>query len=398
MFYLSAIPKPLFILFFIWPSSIFAAQLTLNDVLNAALEIHQQDNKQNLLKGKIEQPSDSWFASPPTVGLLYMHNQQSLGSKETEISLNLAIKSRLQTDIDQQLKSTAPLIQRHALQQQALFLSGLIRFTIWEYKLEYVYREQAQQKLKVLNRLLSHYEQLEQAGNTPSYLTLLVKQERIQVQLALLTHQNRTQTLLAQYTELTGLHALPDNTNETVYNKNLDVLNMHPDVQALDAIWQLNIALLNGASNHAKPWNLSIFAKQNETAGITDKQIGLGVEIPLSVGNNYTATQYNEFIAAQSQYAMEKKQTQQLIRQSISDAAAQLEISKARQTLLNQSLQITQKLQPTLDKLLTSNITDQEWILRRTLEIVEIQGQYAINQINLAKNIATLNQAAGKSL
>ncbi|MEP4892509.1 MAG: TolC family protein [Aliiglaciecola sp.] len=398
MYYLSTIQKFILALVLLWPSWVFATQLTLNDVLDAALEVHQRDNKQNSSKITIQQPTDSWLASPPSVGLLYMHNQQNLGSKEAELSLNLAIKSRLQTEIDQQLQSSVPIIQQQALQQQALYLSGLIRFIIWEYKLQHVYAKQEQQKLTVLNKLLSHYTLLEEAGNTPAYLTLLIQQESIQVQLSLLTHQNQTQRLLAQYSALTGLKILPENTIEALYNEHAGAINLHPDIQALDATWQANIAQINAASNHAKPWNLSLFAKHNETAGISDNQLGVGLDISLSIGNNFTPTQYNQFMLMQSQYALERNRLQQQIQQAISNAKAQLELSEARESLLKKSLLLTQKLQPTLDKLLKANTTEQEWILRRTLEVVEIQGQYAINQINLAKNIATLNQAAGKSL
>jgi hypothetical protein len=88
----------------------------------------------------------------------------------------------------------------------------------------------------------------------------------------------------------------------------------------------------------------------------------------------------------------------QQIQQSISNAKAQLELSNQRQSLLDQALAITLQLQPTLETLLASNTADQEWILRRTLEIVDIQAQFATNQVNLHKNMATLNQAVGKSL
>lgn len=398
MFHISNTQKLLFILLFVWPYSLFAAQLTLNDVLNAAMEKHRQANNSNLSKAKIEQPADSWLASPPSVALLYLHNQQSLGSKEAEISLNFAIKPHLQAEIEQQLRRSAPLIQKHAIQQQALFLSGLIRYIIWEYKLQYVYSKQAEQKLKVLNTLINHYEQLSKAGNSPSYLTLLVKQETIQSRLALLEHQNQLQSLLSEYNALTGLNDLPDNINETDIRLTSDVLNQHPDIKALDASWQLFVSQLSASSNNTSPWNVSIHAKKIESAGVKENQIGLGVEVPLSLGNNYTQSQYSEFTAAQSQYYLQRDKLLQQIQQSIISANAQLNLSKEKQSLLDEALQITQQLQPTLDNLLTSNIADQEWILRRTLEIVDTQSQFAANQINLHKHIATLNQAAGKSL
>ena len=125
---------------------------------------------------------------------------------------------------------------------------------------------------------------------------------------------------------------------------------------------------------------------------------GLGVEVPLSFGSSNTQSQYSAYTAAQSQYYLERDKLVQQIQQSINSAKAQLELSNERQSLLDDALTITLQLQPTLDSLLASNITDQEWLLRRTLEIVDIQAQFATNQVNLHRNMATLNQAVGKSL
>lgn len=390
--------KLLFLLSLIWHPSLFALTLSLNDVLNAALEKHRQANNISRSQTQIEQPTDSWLASPPSVSLLYLHNQQSFAAKEAEISLNLAIKSRLQREIDQQLRSSVPLIKQHALQQQALFLSGLIRSTIWEYKLQYVLIKQVEQKLTILTSLLNHYEQFSKAGNSPAYLTLLVKQETMQSRIALLEHQNQAQALLADYYALTGIVDLPDDINETDKNLSLATVNQHPDIQALDASWQLYTAQLQESSHQSRPWNVSVNAKQIETTGIKENQIGLGLEVPLSMGNKHTQSQYSAFTAAQSQYYLERDKLVQQIQQSISNAKAQLELSNQRQSLLDQALAITLQLQPTLETLLASNTADQEWILRRTLEIVDIQAQFATNQVNLHKNMATLNQAVGKSL
>ena len=392
------IPKLLFILLLIWPAYLFAQPLTLNDALNAAIEKHRVANKLNLSQTQIEQPVDSWLASPPSVSLLYLHNQQSVGAREAEISLNLAIKSNLQKEIDQQLRSSTPLIQRHVLKQQALFLSGLIRSIVWEYKQQYVLIKQAEQKLTILTSLLDHYKLFSKAGNSPQYLTLLVKQETIQSRLALLEHQNKAQALLSEYYALTGIVDLPANTNETAEYDSLVNINQHPDIQALDAYWQLYQAQSKESSHQSRPWNVSVNAKQIETAGTKENQIGLGVEVPLSFGSSNTQSQYSAYTAAQSQYYLERDKLVQQIQQSINSAKAQLELSNERQSLLDDALTITLQLQPTLDSLLASNITDQEWLLRRTLEIVDIQAQFATNQINLHKNLATLNQAAGISL
>lgn len=398
MFHLAKKQSLLFGLLLGWPQWLLAAPLTLNDVLHAAMEKHSQSEHLILSKAQIEQPADSWLASPPTVSLLYWHNQQSAGAKEAEISLNLAIKSRLQTEIDQQLRRAGPLIQKHVKQQQALFLSGLIRFTVWEYKLQSVYTKQAEQKLKVLTRLLSHYELLAKAGNTPSYLTLLVKQETIQSRLALLEHQSQANSLLSDYYALTGLRELPDNVNETQSNLTVEATNQHPDIAVLDASWQLYISQLAESSQRARPWHVSINAKQTDTPGFSENQIGVGLEIPLPMASNYTHSQYSDFAAARSQYSLQRDKLLQQIQQSINAANAQLTLSKERQHLLDEALKISVQLQPTLDELLASNIADQEWIVRRSLEIVDTQAQFATNQINLHKHTATLNQAAGKSL
>ncbi|WJG11310.1 TolC family protein [Aliiglaciecola sp. LCG003] len=398
MFHLLKNRKLFLLLLLIWHSNLWAMQLSLEDVLDAAIEKHQQLNRLSLSSGSIDKPTNSWIASSPTVSLLYLHNQQTEGAKEAEISLNLPMKSSLQHDLEQQLHQSAPLIRHHASQQQALLLSGLIRFNIWEYQLQQVYSHQAQQKLKVLQTLLEHYQKLSKAGNTPSYLTMLVKQETIQIRIALLEYQNQVQKLLSEYRTLTGLNNLPDNIVEAFDGQDPNAATQHPDIQALDASWQLFTSQLKLSANNARPWNLSVTAKRIETSGITENQIGLGVEMPFSVGNDFSQSQYTEFVQAQSQYLLQRITLQQQIQQSINTASAELTLSQQRHNLLEEALEITQQLQPTLDNLLTSNIADQEWILRRSLEIVDTQAQFAVNQINLHRQVATLNQALGKSL
>ena len=220
----------------------------------------------------------------------------------------------------------------------------------------------------------------------------------MQSRIALLEHQNQAQTLLADYYALTGIVDLPDDINETDKHLSLTNVNQHPDIQALDASWQLYTAQLQESSHQSRPWNVSVNAKQIETIGIKENQIGLGIEVPLSMGNKHTQSQYSAFTAAQSQYYLERDKLVQQIQQSINSAKAQLGLSNQRQSLLDQALAITLQLQPTLENLLASNTADQEWIMRRTLEIVDIQAQFATNQVNLHRNMATLNQAVGKSL
>lgn len=390
--------RRIFFSLFMWHPLLYAAPLTLQDVLSAATEKYRFDNQSSINQAELAQPAASWLANTPSVSLLYLHNQQSWGSKETEISVNLPIKSRLQREIDQQLRLTTPLIKQHALAQQALFLSGLIRFTLWEYQQHLIYTKQNEHKLSVLNTLLQHYEKLSKAGNSPSYLTLLVKQETIQSRLALLDHQTQANKLLTEYRLLTGLNAFPNNLSEDNRSSNVDEINQHPDIQALDASWQVYVAKFNVSTQQAQPWNISVSAKRINTAGLSENQIGLGVEMPFSMGNNTNQSQYTEFSQAQSQYLLERGKLSQQIQQAMTYARAQLQLSQSRQTLLIEALNIADQLQATLDNLLLSKIADQEWILRRTLEIVDTQAQYAVNQLKLQKHVADLNQAAGKSL
>lgn len=388
-----------FLFFLLCSTNLLADTLTLQDTLAAAIEKQKTANLELVSPVNVDQPANTWLAGTPSVSLLYLHNLQSVGSKEAEISVNLPIKSRIQREIDQQLQHSAPIIQQHARQQQALFLSGLIRTVIWDIKLQQVYIKQQEQKLSTLNSLLSHFTTLSNAGNSPDYVALLVQQEALQSRLALMTHQSESEKLKTEYSQLTGLDILPDNMIEASSNlNNVEVSSQHPDLLALDAAWQVFVSQFTASSSESQPWNLSITAKQVDAQGIKDNQIGIGIELPFSYGNQYTQTQYAEFNKSKTQYFLEREKLQQNIVQSINSAKAALSLVKERQTLLDQALSITQQLSPTLDNLMLSNNTDKEWILRRILEIIDTQAQYAVNQVNIHKHAATLNQALGKTL
>ncbi len=393
----SAIRKACFIACVI-PLNTFAnPTISLHDVLEAALEIQHQSNS-NVTRNPNDKPQNSWLASSPTVSMLHLRGPDRTASKETELSINFAIKSSLQRQLDQTLQNSIPVVKKQITKQKALLLSGLIRQVIWDIKLHDVYIEQSEQKQSLLRQLQDRFKAIASAGSSPNYLYLLIQQEYLQAELSRIEHVQTHQSLLSYYTELTGLHALPVTISETPSDLSAMQSSQHPDIAVLDTNWQIYLTQVQSASNKTQPWNLALTAKRISNADMSENQLGVSVELPIGMGNDLNQAQYNQMIVDQEQYMLERDSRLQHINLSIHNAKKQLELFEQKSALLEQSVQLSEKIKPTLKRLLDANTFDQEWLLRRLIELIDHQTQYAQNKINIQKQISLLNQAAGISL
>ena len=83
-----------------WAQSV--RELSLNEVLAVALErasLYAQDSQAQGYQ------SSSWLAALPSVRISYLDSDESYGTDETELSLNLPIKSAGQRRADNKLKN-----------------------------------------------------------------------------------------------------------------------------------------------------------------------------------------------------------------------------------------------------------------------------------------------------
>jgi outer membrane protein TolC len=375
------------------------SSLTLADALDAAIAqqhkmvIQQQTNDFKLNK------SSSWLASSPSIAMSYLKSDLQQGTDELEMSLNLPIKSSLQSNIDQSLVDSNKTLSRLFTSNLRLQLSAVLREQLWNIEIAQIKRETLQQKVQFLKQLEQQYQQLFQSTLVTKYPLLLIKQETLTTKIELLSSQQALNTYLLQYESLTGLTTLPRNINEQLDEINISVLlAQHPLLMKLDQTWIEQQQRLKLASNKAQPWNLSLTAKNLNNSIYQETQLGISAEVALTIFDTETQSLNNEWLEARGQYDLEKTRLYIELEQNLQSILNQQNTLTQKQALLEQSKTLSKEIIKETQLLINANQIDQNQAIRRMLAAFNTKAQYKLNQLLLRQNTAMLKQAAGISL
>jgi hypothetical protein len=372
--------------------------ITLHDSLTAAIE--KQSNSISKKTQRLASSADklAWLDGSPSASLMYLDSQDSLGTTETEVSLNLPIKSPFLREVEKSLSSNIEALRVNAQKQYALYLSGLIRSILWGIRAEEVSAVAVTKKQEILLALSEQYSDMAAVQAIPRYLSLIVQKEYNDQKILLIQHHQNINSLKAKYQRLTGLRDLPHDITETVPELNLLNVNAHPDVLALDAAYQNTEQSLLSGSKKATAWNVQVTGKRVETANYSDNQLGLGIEVPLTIGNKLSNIQQSQYINATTEYNIARSK---LINQ-LADAQATLlqeyEFLKQKQDLLDSGKSNVYALAAAMQELRGANAPNQEFYLRTLLDTVDSEKDIELNLIQVNRQIALMRQAAGLTL
>jgi len=380
----------------VMPVCVAKASLQLKDVLHATLE------KQGVTETSVEQQTSStalkWLDGAPSLSVMYLHNQTALGSKEAEISLSLPIKSQLMREVEQNLGSYHEVIENTAKSQLALYYSGLIRDLVWTYKSEYLLSEIEQSKAKKLEQLLAQYTQMAKLNALPQYTLLLLKKELNDSRILQLKRNRNASKVLQQYKNITGLNDMPVNIEEIMpRNSNAHILQ-HPRVLALDAKWNVAQENLKGSGKSAQAWNLQLSAKRIDTNGMSENQVGIGVDIPLALGQPLSNSRQFEFQQAQLEYNVERNTLLLDIKTQSDAAIAEHDFLLQKQALLNEGAANIETLQTSITALIDANSPNQDIHIRNLIAVIDAKGDISRNQLNIQRQVANTRQILGLTL
>jgi len=371
--------------------------ITLSDVLDATLSTHKNKNASSAIFTKNKQAT-TWLASSPTLGVNYLKSDQTQGTDELELSLNLPFKSALQTEIDDDLIHSSKTLQLLFTLNQSLYFSGLIRTQLWDIKIAKTKMSNIEKKLTFLARLEKQYQQLAQSSQITKYPLLLIQQEVLDAKIALLEHDESLSSLMQQYQLLTGLGYLPQNIEEEDLITEKLLMTAHPKIKKLDQEWFEFERNLQLSTNKSEPWNLSLSAKRLDNSNLNETQVGIGIEVPItflsiekqSLSNEWQREKNNYDLARSTQLITLQQQFQWLLSQQKSLAQ--------KQSLLEQSKSLSKAIIHETQLLIDANQIEQGQALRRMLNAFNTKSQLSLNQLFLLENIAMLRQSAGISL
>lgn len=211
-------------------------------------------------------------------------------------------------------------------------------------------------------------------------------------------HQQNIKTLKDRYFNITGLYILPNDIAEEAPKLELGGMNLHPDIQVLDAVFDSTKQLLLSASKKTTPWNVQVTGRRLETQGISETQLGIGIEVPISVGNNLSTAQQSELSKITTEHAIAKQKLILELTGVQERLKQEYEFLIQKQKLLNDGLATLNSLVEAMNELRAANAPNQEFYIRTLLNAYDSQQDAELNSVYIKRHIALIKQASGITL
>jgi hypothetical protein len=390
--------------FILWLVSLLASsqlaaqsisQLSLVDALDAAIQ-RAQSSASNEASPPYQ--ASSWLAGLPSLSLCYLGSEERYGVDESEVSINMPVKSGRRRSADDKLKTLSVEQDEVGLAQRRLYYSGLIREAVWSYRLADTRRRYASDKRVLLLEMERRQKDLFAASAASEYPLLLLQTELLDVQIAQEDYLHDSRQWLQRYRQLTGLTTLPTDIREAQSVEADFQPALLPHLRMLELGHRQVRQLLRANSAQADDWNLSLTAKNLQTDNYDEQQYGVGLEIPLSgldvarqSDNAAWRSDQRTYLQARDQLLNESHANWERLRNAH-------ETLNNKQRLLEQSEQLASRIAKQLAQLQASNEIAQEIVLRRMMDAIDTRAAVAINQTLIEQNNAMLRQGAGISL
>lgn len=371
--------------------AVSASTLGLDDITDIAEKRLAEPRSSQELDGF---QSSRWLAALPSIGISYLDSDQAQGTDETEVNLTLPLKSPYGRRQDQSLRDLARSILSVETQRRRLYLSGLIRESLWAERIAGIRVQYTERKILLLEELLDRQEALFEARSASRYGLLLIRQELMDARVLLQDQRRDQQQWRGRYRQLTGLGGPPGSIEEAALQDEAP-WHSHPELRLLKLTREQQRVRIAAGSARSAPWNLSLVARRQDSRQLDEKQYGLAIEVPLDLLDSVAESSRSEWREAARNYWQQHDELQLALQgrwERLSDEARHLQL---RQTLLADSASISRQLLDESRQLFSQNELGSELWIRRLLGSLDREAEAAINQALIGQNRAMSRQAAG---
>jgi hypothetical protein len=365
-----------------------ASGLDLGDAVQAALE------RNPVAEAPAPFSSPNWLAALPSIDASYLGSDEQQGTDETEVGLNLPLKSPYLREQDARLRALGQELAEVEAERRRLYYSGLVREAAWSARIALGRLQQAQKRSALLEQLHHREEALLQARATTRYGLLLLRQELVDSKLQIADQRAEHRHWLHRFRGLTGLASLPADLEELAPDPGASWRG-HPALRLVDIGWQHQQAQIAASSERAAPWNLRLGAKRVEIGSMDETQYGIAVEIPLGALDWSDEASLSDWREAARSYGRERDRLQSTLSQSWQRLQLEGKHLAARQMLLEEAVTISTELKAEAEALREQNELGRELWVTRLIADLERQSEAAINRLLIGQNHAMSRQAAG---
>ncbi|MCG9714037.1 TolC family protein [Shewanella insulae] len=349
--------------------------------------------------------SSSWLMGLPSISLSHLGSLDKGSRYEQEVSLNLPLKSPGAYESDSQIRQLSQAIGNQQQALQNLYLSGLIRQSIWDYRIATVKLQQLERKRKLLDKLHQQQKSLTDVGELPLANLLLLEREQVDIELQQIQMKQQQAEAASLFYRLTGQQQPPLAVDDEL-DTEVTPLSQFDNQLAKHPLWQLQrlqqqqarLLIERQQAGTQDPWTLSLTAKRTADEQLDDNQLGLGITVPLGLSSalsqsdlaNWQQTNQEQLLQSDRTYLQLKTQAEKL--------AKQQETLSEEQRLLKRGLSLSRTITEELAKVKEQNQVSYEIWLRRYMDALDTESRLVLNRVSQQQLHSQQLQALGISL
>ena len=340
--------------------------------------------------------SGGWLTGPPSLAVSYLASNKNQGTDETEISLNLPVKSPRQRRNDAVLLKAEPGQQAAYDRYRAWYLSGVLRELHSDFAIAEAQIPLMERKAAILTRVRQQLQQRIAAGSAERFDLIALQRAGLDVNESLAELYRRRDNAREQFTDLTGFQRFPPVESPPV-PPGLDYEN-HPQLQWLALNYERDLADARSSSPDTVPWNVAIVGRELDSPTLLEHQVGIAVEMPLQFGGRTRSTQTQSLLRSlHRDFLRQRDQLRQDLRRQWSNEQAALHALRERQ-LLAESLFDSDDLNSLLNTTRDSNELPIEIKVSRLNSLLQSAAEESLLVARIAATEERLRQLCGELL
>jgi len=338
-----------------------------------------------------------WLAELPSVTISTLQSNKTSGSDDYELSINLPFKSPERKKLDNELSLLTKLYLEHANEEKILFVSGLIRESVWNYKIAAKEKEIEQEKLNWLKKQRALLKTMDQAGGAKLDL-LLVEHQLNESQVRVIEFNREAETRLKQFQNITSAQQVSKEFYEPAVAHTLHQEVNHPGFKQIQIGMDLADIQLKLAGKSSSPINVSLNAVTTEMIGVNDQQYGIAFEIPIGKKNHTTQAEASAWQQELSSLMQQMMAFREGYLTTMNSLIGEHQSLLEKQPLLIKQAEKTKLIFNHLEELRRNNELDRSMFYQRMVNLIGSIHQAELNQLLINQNQSRQQQLAGVSL
>ena len=176
----------------------------------------------------------------------------------------------------------------------------------------------------------------------------------------------------------------------------MSVLNRHPDLVLLRLSMQQATLALNASSHSASPWTVGMVARQLRGPSGNENLVGVSVDIPLSIGNENSQADVNDWQTSMASMQNALTETQLALLQQLKQSQRELTQVQYEVQILERQVALSQAISQQQQQ--QQGEVAQQLIIQSLLEQQNLTQELALANLKIAEIKAKINQISGKAL